>query len=123
LAWRGAGGGHIGAGVQMSTVTLQVARAMPAWSVNWCTCSQTPTAFHKLAESETIFLDVIKFGVLDSSHAIRPLYHFFVAKFIVQWYSCTKVTTPKCDTCFSLVTWEGVVQKNLGRAISKCKRN
>jgi hypothetical protein len=23
----------------------------------------------------------------------------------------TKVTTPKCDTCFSLVTWEGVVQK------------
>jgi hypothetical protein len=23
-----------------------------------------------------------------------------------------KVTTPKCDTCFSLVTWEGVVQKN-----------
>jgi hypothetical protein len=23
-----------------------------------------------------------------------------------------KVTTPKCDTCFILGTWEGVVQKN-----------
>jgi hypothetical protein len=39
LAWHGAGGGHAGAGVQMSTITLQVARAMPAWSVNWCACS------------------------------------------------------------------------------------
>jgi hypothetical protein len=44
LAWHGAGGGHVGAGVQMSTVTLQVARAMPAWSVNWCACSK-PLAF------------------------------------------------------------------------------
>jgi hypothetical protein len=25
--------------------------------------------------------------------------------------SFIKVTTPKCDTCFSLVMWEGVVQK------------
>jgi hypothetical protein len=39
LAWRGVGGGHARAGVQMSIVTLQVARAMPAWSVNWCACS------------------------------------------------------------------------------------
>jgi hypothetical protein len=26
-------------------------------------------------------------------------------------FSTSKVTTPKCDICFSLVTWEGVVQK------------
>jgi ribosomal protein L34E len=35
----------------------------------------------------------------------------------------SKVTTPKCGTCFSLVTLEGVVQKFIGRAISKYKRN
>jgi hypothetical protein len=28
------------------------------------------------------------------------------------WGASDKVTTPKCDTCFSLGTWEGVVQKN-----------
>jgi hypothetical protein len=42
LSWHGVVlvGDMLGPGVQMSTVTLQGAQAMPAWSVNWCACSK-----------------------------------------------------------------------------------
>jgi hypothetical protein len=73
---------------------------------NWC----TPTIHVSVYQG--MQLQVYGYGEVDIQKVSQRLRH-----------AASKISTPKCDTCFGLVNWGGGGNKKILELISKCKRN
>jgi hypothetical protein len=68
-------------------------------------CRSTNDLFKPSDWRSSYFSNICKYFVLPSC------IHKYPEMLELCWEAHCKVSTPKCDTCFSLGTWEGVVQK------------